>query len=214
MLLRMQPIWTDRLARGIAYLLNPLVFPPLLIGLVLAHAGAPPAEIAQMVSLVLVCFTIAPAACAWWMVRRGLVQSIEMPRRRGRTRAFAISSVCFLVALGLTFVASRTAPHLLTALIGCYALNALLVTFVTWRWKLSVHAAAGASFVSMLLFAAPDYLLHSPSLLSSSLLPVALLMWARVRSGAHTKLQVLAGALFGGLVPYAELWLLAQWNVL
>ena len=31
-------------------------------------------------------------------------------------------------------------------------------------------------------------------------------MWARVRVGAHTRAQVIGGALFGLIVPQAQLW--------
>ena len=41
-----------------------------------------------------------------------------------------------------------------------------------------------------------------------ALLP--LMMWARVRVGAHTPGQVAAGALFGLLVPMAELWIVVR----
>jgi membrane-associated phospholipid phosphatase len=36
-------------------------------------------------------------------------------------------------------------------------------------------------------------------------------MWARVRSGAHTPRQVIAGALYGLIVPFIELYAVVFW---
>ena len=92
-----------------------------------------------------------------------------------------------------------------------------MLIVVTHWWKISIHMAGLAAFVSGLLFvtlvawqdlpedweAALTVATTAPLML---LLP--LLMWARVRAQAHTVGQVVAGAAFGLFVPLAELYVL------
>jgi membrane-associated phospholipid phosphatase len=64
---------------------------------------------------------------------------------------------------------------------------------VTLWWKLSLHTAAAAGTVAVLVVTfGPALVLAVPM--------VGLVAWARVRLGDHTPAQTLAGAALGGLV--------------
>src|SRR5690606_8621031 len=67
-----------RMAHGLAYAVNPLVLPPLLFGLVLAHFGAPAAEVARAVAVALVGCGLVPLAYVVYLVRRRRVASVEV----------------------------------------------------------------------------------------------------------------------------------------
>lgn len=88
-------------------------------------------------------------------------------------------------------------------------INTALLTVINLRWKISLHAAGTSGFVTILLFA--SYLASSES---SSLVPAAVLipivMWARVRTRAHTASEVCAGTAFGVAVPFLELYALVS----
>ena len=111
----------------------------------------------------------------------------------------------------------RTALPLIVAIAALMPLNVVAIALINLRWKISVHMTAMAGFCSILLFVALTVWQRLPpveeALLTATtvaplLVLVPLLMWARVRVGAHTPGQVLAGAVFGLLVPFVELYLL------
>lgn len=205
-------------------MVNPLIMPPILFGLVLAHLGAPAVEISRAVAIGFIFFFAIPLGLALRAVRAGRAVSIEMEERAGRTGPYlggAASAAAATIPLAWF---GTTAFALLAAVIACHALNALLFATINLRWKISLHSAAVAGFVSILLFVtgfAPAGVTDGAgsALLSPggivALLPLLLLvMWARVRRGAHTTGQTVAGALFGLTVPYSQLFLLEQAGLL
>ena len=59
------------------------------------------------------------------------------------------------------------------------------------------------------------YVFHPITVLGAGLLAlVPLLMWARVRTGAHTRGQVWAGATLGLALPYVQLTALLHFGVI
>ena len=204
-------------AQGLSHVVNPLLLPPLLFGLVLAHLGAPLSEIGWAVSVGVVFFVLLPLAYVVRLLHGRHIQSLEIPERAKRWRPLLVSIVAYLGALATLYATAETAALLLAVLAGLHAGNTLLILGVTLRWKISIHTAALGGFISMLLFVAqtpwPDLALEqtllTPGAVSGLLLLLVALLWARIRLGAHTPGQALGGALFGLTLPYAELSMLA-----
>lgn len=214
---RLPAAWSYRLALGLSYVVSPLILPPVLFGLALGHVGATSGEIARAVSVGLVFFGLLPLAYVVSMVQRGAVLSVDIRDRTRRVRPFLFGLASYFAGLVIMTWMGGTGTRLVAALMLCHILNTLLLVLVTLRWKISVHNAAVAGFASMLWFVArmpwpgADGSLAAPFLTNTIIYPVILLipllMWARVRAGVHTRAQVLAGALFGLVAPYAELYL-------
>jgi hypothetical protein len=83
---------------------------------------------------------------------------------------------------------------------------------ITRWWKISVHCASVAGAVGTLAFvryhvpgAVMDTALIGRAVLGTGLVLVPLLLWARVRSRAHTLEQATAGTILGLFAPYLEL---------
>ena len=204
-----------RFAALLAYVLNPLVLPPLLLALVLVHFGAPPTELAWVTGVALTFFVAVPLGYVVWLLRRGEIASVMIRNRSRRMRPLLVGIGSCLAGMVVLYATGRTSAVLVAALLLGHALNSALILLVTLRWKVSIHLSALAGFFSALLFvlhtswsslAAP---LH-PGPFYAFLALVPLLMWARVRVGAHTRAQVAVGALMGLLLPYAELYTLLQ----
>ncbi len=215
------PSFPDRLATTVTYVVSPLTLPPLLFGLVLGHFGAPAAEIGWTMLGALVFLGLIPLGYVMWMVHRRRASSIEVRDRARRGRPFLVGLASSVAAFVLVLVLPGAAKALVAALVGCIVVNTLAMALVTLRWKISIHAATTAGFVSMLAFVAltpwPGPALGTrllPATVLPLLLLVPLVMWARVRAGAHTRGEVWAGALFGLAVPYAELYLLLKTGLL
>jgi membrane-associated phospholipid phosphatase len=202
------------LANALSYVVNPLVLPPVGFGVILWHFGAPAAEVAWVVTVALVFFCLLPLGYLFHAVRSGRVESIEIRRREERLRPFLVGIASYAMGVGVLAVTGQTVLPLLIVLALLFPLNTALVLLVNLRFKISIHMTGLAGFVSILLFVA---LLVSDALppregsalrlatVSPLLALVPLLMWARVRVGAHTPAEVAAGAAFGLVVPFVEL---------
>ena len=200
----------------VSYVVNPLILPPLVYGIILTHVGASRVDMAKGVGLALVFLALVPLAYVGWMRRRGRIESIEIRDRSKRTGPFLVVLVAGLAAFGGVLGMAMTGRRLLAALVGCHILNTSLLFFVTAWWKISVHCASVSGAVATLGFAqvhVPGTLLNAAvaghGLLIGGALLMAVMMWARVRSRAHTSWQVVAGTGLG-LASYGELLLLAQ----
>jgi hypothetical protein len=199
-----------------------MVLPPLLLGGITSHFGAPAGETSRVVLIGLVFFVLIPLGYLLWLLRRGYVATLEVRDRARRTRPLLVGQVSSLAAVGVLWHVGATAGPLVVAVAACVVLNMLLLLVINLRWKISVHTAALAGFASTLLFVlltpwagldAQAAGRLSPALAGGLLLLLPLLMWARVHVGAHTRGQVLGGALFGLVLPYFELYLLSQGGV-
>jgi membrane-associated phospholipid phosphatase len=97
------------------------------------------------------------------------------------------------VLAGLAMLLVLDAPRQLVALVAAMLTGLAATLVVTLWWKLSLHTAAAAGTVAILVLTyGPALILAVPA--------VAVVAWARVRLGDHTPAQTLAGAALGGLV--------------
>jgi hypothetical protein len=97
------------------------------------------------------------------------------------------------VLAGLAMLLALDAPRQLVALVAAMLTGLAATLVVTLWWKLSLHTAAAAGTVAILVLTyGPALILAVPA--------VAVVAWARVRLGDHTPAQTLAGAALGGLV--------------
>jgi len=200
-------------ATAVSYVVNPLVLPPLVYGLVLYHVGAPALDVVTGAGIGAVFLSFIPLGHVAWMRARGDVGSLEIRDRTKRTEPFLVvlgaAGAALLLVGGLDVVGQR----LLAALLGCHLLNTLLLMGITRWWKISVHCASAAGALGTLAFVrfhvpgtVMDTAMLGPAILGVGLVLVPLLVWARVRSRAHTLRQAVAGTLMGLVAPYLELW--------
>ena len=210
-----------RVANAVSYVLNPLVFPPVAFALIEAHFGGSLGSVAWTFGVSLVFFCLVPLAYVAGMVRSGRAESLEVRDRAARFRPLVVGITSYAVgALLLWRTVEGPALPLVVAFASLYPVNTLVLLLVNTRWKISLHMSSLAGFVGVLLFVAltvwrdlPDdvELLLTLATVAPLVLLVPLLMWARVRVGAHTPGQVAAGAFFGLVGLPAELWLVTVW---
>lgn len=202
-------------ATAVSYGVNPLVLPPLVYGLVLGHVGAPPQEVGTGVGIAALFLGVVPLAHVGWMRWRGKIRSLEIRDRRKRTEPFLGVLAAGVAAFGTVVIVQDVGRGLLLALVGCHVLNTGLLFLITTRWKISVHCASVSGALATLVYArlhVPGGLLSDGAVgtlvLGLGALLVPLLLWARVRSRAHTLAQAVAGTAMGLVAPYAELYMI------
>ncbi|MEO0559257.1 MAG: hypothetical protein AAF170_13855 [Bacteroidota bacterium] len=205
-----------RVANAVSYILNPLVLPPVAFALLDAHFGAPGLGVLWTFTVSAVFFCFVPLFYILGLVRRGRAESLEVRRRERRVGPFLVSLGSYAIGailLGLTI--DGPARPLILAFASIYPINTVVLMLINTRWKISLHMSGLAAFVGVLLFAALTVWRDLPNGVEGALtlatvgplvLLLPLLMWARVRVGAHTIGQVIAGTAFGLVVPLMELY--------
>ncbi|GAA3447577.1 hypothetical protein [Planomonospora venezuelensis] len=139
-----------------------------------------------------------PAGVIMAGVRAGRLDSHHLVRRESRTRPLLVAMVAVIAALVL--LAVLDAPRLLVATVTAMLAALALTVPITLRWKISFHAAVSAGTVVLLAHVLPAV----PTLAAGAPV-VALICWARVRLGHHTRAQVAAGAVSGAGSAWATL---------
>jgi membrane-associated phospholipid phosphatase len=206
-------------ANFLSYFLNPLVLPPIGFALILWHFGAPPVEIVLIAGVALVFFCLIPLAYVVRMIRRGEARTLEVREQDSRLKPFLVGIASYAVGIAVMATVGTTAVPLLVALALLYPINTALIVLINLRWKISVHMTSLAGFVSILLFVAmtiwralpPETeLVLTVVTVAPLLVLLPLLMWARIRVKAHTLGQVVAGTVFGLVVPAVELFVIVR----
>ena len=182
--------WTRKLATWVSCLFNPpvLSLPPLVTASfrrVSEHVVG-----VAWLALTTTFSVLIPALVVFWELRRGGIGdwSISDRRQRLKPTIVGIASLGALVPLGAIIVFGGPVE-----LLAVYTTGLVLVVLslgVTSVWKISQHALSVATATTMLWA-------FLGTLAAPLLLLIPLIAWARVRLGAHTALQVLAGAGMG-----------------
>jgi hypothetical protein len=148
---------------------------------------------------------VLPFAFVYVLWRTGGVTDLHVALRRQRSAPFlaAIASV----ACGMVVLYALHAPRPLLALGVVFLANALPLTLLSLRWKMSAHTAvytAGVFAVALLG--------HPEALWALALVPV--ILWARVYRKRHTLGQglvpVVMTAVLSPLAYHATLWLVGR----
>ena len=110
---------------------------------------------------------------------------LDISDRNKRGPIYVISVIAYAVGVLFFWVTENKIMFVLSVAYLCVGFALMLITFA---WKISAHAAATAGMVTALWFVLGMWML-------SAYVLALLTIWARVRLGAHTILQALAGAI-------------------
>jgi membrane-associated phospholipid phosphatase len=190
--------WADRLANAVSTVLSPPVLAAAMIAIAAAASRLVVAWIWAGVALTL-CL-LAPLGYLLWLFRRGIVSDLDVQHREERARPLVFTLAAMLTAVVILRLAS--APPALLAVTGAQFAQTALVLIITLRWKISVHGAAVAACIALLI-----YVLGRQA--SPALLALPLVGWSRVRLHRHTPAQTIAGVVLGALVTGATLALVS-----
>lgn len=174
-----------RLARILSDLLSP---PVIALAVFWILAGVTSGHVRWPVFLVCVATqSLLPLAFLGLAVRRGHIADVNMSRREERRHGMVTLGVVYVLGVVLVALAGVRGPILFVCICSLAVLGVLWA--VNLVYKASGHAAGCAAYMTAIsIFVDP---LH-PGL---ALLP--LVGWARVRTGAHSVMQVVLGAILG-----------------
>ncbi|UCH56939.1 MAG: PAP2 family protein [Candidatus Bathyarchaeota archaeon] len=139
---------------------------------------------------------ILPLSSTYYLVRKGIIPDIYASDRTSRTEPFLWAMASYL--MGVTVLLWLKAPFVVTALMACYFVNALIMLCITLNWKISIHAVGVTGPITALVFQ-----------LGAKMVPFFLLMlpvaWARIELKAHNIKQVLAGAVLSTILTWIQM---------
>ena len=202
----------ERVALAASYLINPMCLPPLAFGLILSHFQASSGEIGLIVSIAFLVFCIIPVAYIVWKMRCGVIAELDVPERKNRTGVLLVSMGAIVVGGILIYQVGVTVVPLMVSIMVSYLINTVVLLVINLFWKISIHLIGLAGVWATLFFVMnlPDA--GTGVIQGTWMIPVLLLipflMWARVRLGAHTRAQVVVGAIVGLLGQYGVLYLI------
>ena len=139
---------------------------------------------------------VLPLSSTYYLVRRGIIPDIYASDRATRTEPFLWAMASYL--MGVTVLLWYNAPFVVTALMACYFVNAIVMLLITLQWKISIHMVGVMGPITALIFELGTKI--APLMLL--ILPVA---WARLELKAHNKKQVAAGAVLSSILTWVQM---------
>lgn len=140
---------------------------------------------------------IVPGFYILWLLETKKIQDVHMARLEDRKLPFVVAAISSIIGAILLYFLHAARPVFVIAVI--YAVNTLVIGFITQWWKISVHTGMFASIatISVIIFGTQFWWLYL------LLIP---LIWARVYRKRHTIWQAVAGALLVSFLTLATFW--------
>jgi len=179
------------IARWISHLISPHIVGIVLISVMAFRFSDNPWSVLLWLALIIPLLVVPPLIYLFWLVHRGAIEDIYMPRRETRLRPLTVLLVWLFLCLGL--LRYWQAPQIVEQIVWSTVVLIVVLSLVTFFWKISFHGAAIAAAATITVLVA-----------GSSAWPVMLLVplvgWARIRLNRHTPRQVIYGALVGAII--------------
>lgn len=188
---RLQAAPPSPLAVKVSRVLDPVHVVAALLVLITWRSRTSWAEFGAVLALVLTGAVAVPKLILAVALHRGHVSDRQVVRRRERPALAA--ATLGSVALTVGGLVMMQAPRAVFALLVAMAAGLLLVLVATLLTKASLHAAVLAGSIPVLWTWSPWVAAVAGAL------PLAAVMWARVREGRHSGAQVAVGAVLGML---------------
>jgi len=208
----------DRLTGLVSVCLNPLLMSALAVGLVATGTGAPTEEVWAVFGLSIMFMFAIPVFYLFALRRSRRIDEISFQDRMQRRWPMIISIVLMIILYPSLLAVTETTASAVLSVAGIYLVNMVLLLLITVRYRISLHAAGLASFISVCsVFGAIstfDGIPGGASVLLTATAALPLITWARIRRGDQETGEALAGIVFGLTVPALELALLILLGVL
>ena len=137
---------------------------------------------------------ILPLLILYYLRKRGVIADFFASNKRGRLIPFVGAIASYVVGTAVLLLVG--ASPIIIAVMFCYFGNSFVMMVITLKWKISIHTSGITGPATALVYL--QGFVWSPFFLLA--IPVG---WARMKLGAHTLDQVIAGA----VLTIATTWL-------
>ena len=179
------------LASLISNIINPVVSGVFIAGFTAAKAIDDPLSATIWFSITVLLTVLPPLSYIIYLVNIGYLTDIFMPNRQRRIKPVAFIVIWVMISTLLLYLVGAPSAIGIILIITIVLIGSLLT--VTLIWKISFHTG-------ILTTAAAVTVMQGASYAWFIALLVPLVGWSRVQLRRHTTLQVIVGALAGGVV--------------
>lgn len=197
----------------ISVVFQPLVIPTLVFGLiffVVPESTSLPLEFKTRIFYLIALSTfVIPMITIFGLRLSGTLKSLHMETIQDRVIPFSITSVYYLLTLYFLYDKTELDP-ILWQVLGIITSTILVLTVVTFFWKMSAHMTGMGGLLAVVLvlgFKFPTFKVLYPLLLTIMLTGVV--GSSRMYLSAHRPVEVYVGLIFGFLVcflGFSYLW--------
>jgi hypothetical protein len=187
------------LSKIASYVFHPL-FMTIIGVFIIFNSGIYTADLPRQYShfvylMVFLCNIILPVSIIQSMVYFRKIQDIKIDERHERILPLIFTTTCFYFCY---FTVARSSS---SAIINLFLFSSTLVLFaiflVSFFWKISIHMAGIGGVTGLTFFLMQYYRADIIFILCAVILIAGVISSARLASGSHTWLQLLAGYLIG-----------------
>ena len=201
------------LALIVSVVFQPLVVPTLVFGLiffVVPESTSLPIEFKMRVFYLVVLSTLViPMITIFGLRLSGTLKSLHMETIQDRVIPFSITSIYYLLTSYFLYDKSEFDPILWKSL-SIITFAILVLTFVTFFWKMSAHMTGMGGLMAVVLvlgFKFPTFKVLYPLL--SSIMLTGIVGTSRLYLTAHRPIEIYVGLIFGFTVcffGFSYLW--------
>jgi membrane-associated phospholipid phosphatase len=201
------------LALIVSVVFQPLVVPTLVFGLiffVVPESTSLPTEFKiRIFYLVVLSTLVIPMITIFGLRLSGTLKSLHMETIQDRVIPFSITSIYYLLTSYFLYDKSELDPILWKSL-GIITFAILVLTFVTFFWKMSAHMTGMGGLMAVVLvlgFKFPTFKVLYPLL--SSIMLTGVVGTSRLYLTAHRPIEIYVGLIFGFIVcffGFSYLW--------
>lgn len=196
----------------ISYVLQPLVIPTLIVLFVATKASywlkLPVYDFNQMILAVAATTFVIPLLILLAMRWSKLIPSFQLPEKEDRFFPFVSVSVLYMMATYFFHLKLQAAPPLVF-LLSIITIALVLLTTITYFWKISAHMVAIAGLMGVIAaFAMKAPQLGLVNYLIGAIILNGLVATSRLYLNAHTPAQIMAGFALGFVINFFPLYYL------
>ncbi len=143
--------------------------------------------------------TVLPLLVIIYYSKKFNNNDMDIVRREDRFIPLLVSLLCYLIGVISLWLVG--APKAVTVLMLCYLVSTFVMTIISLKWKISLHASGTVGpVVALSMFLWPY------GLISAIIIPPVLI--SRYYLKKHTPAQLIAGSIEGFLIVFLLCWFL------
>ncbi len=185
----------------ISVVFQPLVIPSLVFGLVLfvvpESTSIPEAFKYRIFYLIALSTLAIPMVTIFGLRLSGTLKSVHMADLKDRAIPFSVTSIYYILTVYFLFQKEELDP-ILWQVLGIIALAIVVLTLVTFFWKMSAHMTGLGGLIAVVVVLGLKFPTFQPLYpLLGSLVLTGLVATVRLYLEAHKPIEIYVGLLFG-----------------
>jgi hypothetical protein len=188
-----------KFSKIVSYIFHPIIMP--LMGLVIIfNSGIYESEIPVsymrfLYLIVFLCNVMLPVSILPVLIYIRHIQNLNIDERNQRVIPLIFASLCFYI--GYYLVSRYSHSQLINLFMLSTTTVVVIILLVSLFWKISLHMAGIGGITGLIIILSYLYRADIIYLLAIAILITGIIASARLASGSHNPLQIIAGYLVG-----------------